>query len=87
MSEKATLLIERHLKDVNDLRPFDAEVEKIVEPFNASEKGRGTFLPTMTRDWAYEVDDGSADTLVTQLARAGYWVAIERARDDAADEM
>jgi hypothetical protein len=69
-----SLIIQRDLKDANDLGPFDAEVESIVGPFGAVWIGCGTFLPTMTRDWQYEVDAASAYVVAEKLRSAGYSV-------------
>lgn len=66
---KADLIIKRELEDVDDLAPFDAEVQSIVEPFGAELIGQGTYLPTMTCDWQYEVDMDSARIVAEKLRR------------------
>jgi hypothetical protein len=70
---KTNLIVERDLKDVSDMAPFDAEVEKIVGP-GARWIGHGTYLPTMTRDWQYEIDPASAHIVAEKLKDAGYLV-------------
>jgi hypothetical protein len=69
-----SLFFKRDLEDASDLGPFDAEVESIVKPFGAVWIGCGTFLPTMTRDWEYEVDMASAHVVAERLRSAGYSV-------------
>ena len=71
---KTNLIIERDLKNESDLVSFNDEVEKIVEPFGATCIGTGCFMPTMTRDWQYEVDTASASIIAKKLKNAGYSV-------------
>jgi hypothetical protein len=57
---KTSLIIQRDLKADGDFRAFNEEVEKIVKPFGARFIGCGTLMTSLTRDWQYEVDIGSA---------------------------
>jgi hypothetical protein len=73
---KTSLIIQRDLKAEADFDAFNEEVEKVMEPFGAQVIGFGTFMPTMTRDWRYEVDISSAHVVAEKLRDAGYSVEI-----------
>jgi hypothetical protein len=73
---KTTLIIQRDLKAEADFDAFNDQVEKITNPFGAMWIGCGTFMPTGTRDWQYEVDISSAHVVAEKLRDAGYSVEI-----------
>jgi hypothetical protein len=74
---KTSLIIQRDLKAEGDFRAFNEEIEKIMTPFGARFIGCGTLMTSMTRDWEYEVDIGSAHIVAEKLKDAGYSVDLE----------
>jgi hypothetical protein len=73
---KMTLYILRELKRIEDVATSDAEVKKIVDASTeeATLVGTGCFLPTLTRDWEYEIPDTVATSIIHGLRSAGYSV-------------
>jgi hypothetical protein len=69
----ATLALPEH----GDPTEADHAIANILEPLGGRWIGRGTFLPTLQRDWEYELPACNAATALTRLRAAGFGVDFD----------